>query len=134
MNIQITYDLFADLLIYFGVSTDPEPTEYRRQQIHDALALKVQAMNNRVNYKQGLGYAKQSVVSNPIPCNTNSDLEQIKLDVLYEQREFESYLLSIGFNQHGIDETINRLKSNTADMEDLNAWHRYKQQQRNTPA
>ena len=88
-NIQISEDLFTDLLIYFGVSTEAEPTEYRRQQIHDALALKVQAMNNRVRYKQHLGYEGQTGAQNapvmPLTRKPEDIQAQRRLDRLYEQ-------------------------------------------------
>ena len=87
-NIQISEDLFTDLLIYFGIQTEAEPTEYRRQQIHDALALKVQAMNNRIRYKQHLGYEGQTGAQNaPVcPLTTTEDLaENARMDRLFEQ-------------------------------------------------
>ncbi len=89
-NIQISEDLFADLLIYFGVQTDPEPTPEHYQQIHDQLALKVQSINNRINYKRGIGYNKENTPAQnavvPAYKETSEDIaEQRRLDQLYAQ-------------------------------------------------
>lgn len=92
-NYQISENLFADLLIYFGVQTDPEPTPEHYQQIHDQLALKVQSINNRINYKRGIGYERQTGAQNaPIsPLTRNPEdieaerLENLRMEALYEQ-------------------------------------------------
>lgn len=93
-NYQISEDLFTDLLIYFGVQTDPEPTPEHYQQIHDQLALKVQAINNRINYKRGLGYERQTPAQNAAvapyqgknPEELEADrLENERMEALYEQ-------------------------------------------------
>lgn len=43
-----------------------------------------------------------------------------------EKESYYSYLLSIGFNDNGAKETIERLEKNRADREDKNIYKRYK--------
>ncbi len=43
-----------------------------------------------------------------------------------DKDKYFEYLLSIGFNEHGANETIERLEKNRADMEDKNIYKRYK--------
>lgn len=88
-HVQITEDLFTDLLIYFGVQTDPEPTQDHYQQIHDQLALKVQSIHNRALYKQNLGYEKQTCAQNaPVYSFKESEedlAENERMNRLFEQ-------------------------------------------------
>ena len=86
-NVQISEDLFTDLMMYFGVGTEASPTEYRRQQICDKLSLKVQAINNRIRYKQHLGYERTSAQNASDLSVKEEDLaaENRRLAELYEQ-------------------------------------------------
>lgn len=120
-NIQISEDLFTDLLIYFGIQTEAEPTEYRRQQIHDALALKVQAMNNRVRYKQHLGYEGQTPAQNADVLHLTRKCPPCMTD----PEGFRSFLISIGHNEYGAGQVIDHLMSGYYDTDELNLFNRY---------
>ena len=43
-----------------------------------------------------------------------------------DKDKYFEYLLSIGFNENGAKETIERLEKNRADREDKNIFKRYK--------
>lgn len=43
-----------------------------------------------------------------------------------DKQAYYDYLLSIGFNENGAKETIERLEKNRADREDKNVYKRYK--------
>lgn len=93
-QIQISMDLFADLMLYFGVQTEPDPSEERYQRIHDGIALKVKAVNDRRLYRVAHGLTD----SNPsrvainqgqrpaMPQPTADNIaENQRLEALYEQ-------------------------------------------------